>query len=67
MTLLTKSAILAANAADMLRAEKSGLTPAAMDRLKLTPEQMFARAIDLFFGGLLTSTGRKDYEKHVAN
>jgi len=23
-------------------------------------------AIDLFFGGLLTPAGRKDYEKHLA-
>lgn len=39
-----EAAILAANAADMQRAEESGLTSAAMDRLKLTPERIRATA-----------------------
>ncbi len=41
--------------------------PDTLERLKLSPDQMFARAIDLFFGGLLTPAGRKDYEKHVVS
>jgi len=39
--------------------------PDTIERLSTTPEQVFARAVDLFFGGLLTSAGRKDYEKNV--
>lgn len=39
-----EAAILAANAADMQRAEESGLTSAAMDRLKLTSERIRATA-----------------------
>jgi glutamate-5-semialdehyde dehydrogenase len=39
-----EAAILVANAADMRRAEESGLTSAAMDRLKLTPERIRATA-----------------------
>ncbi|MBI5768281.1 MAG: TetR/AcrR family transcriptional regulator [Verrucomicrobia bacterium] len=45
---------------------QSLMHPDTLERLKLTPDQMFTRAIDLFFGGLLTPAGRKDYEKHVA-
>lgn len=45
---------------------QSLMHPDTLERLKLGPDQMFAEAIDLFFGGLLTSAGRKDYEKHVA-
>jgi len=41
--------------------------PDTLERLRLTPDQVFAQAIDLFFGGLLTPAGRKDYEKHVAS
>lgn len=41
------------------------LHPDTLERLNLTPEQMFARATHLFFGGLLTPAGRKDYEKHL--
>jgi AcrR family transcriptional regulator len=47
-------------------AVQSLMHPDTLERLKLTPDQMFTRAIDLFFGGLLTPAGRKDYEKHVA-
>jgi AcrR family transcriptional regulator len=45
---------------------QSLMHPDTLERLKRTPDQMFSQAIDLFFGGLLTSAGRKDYEKHVA-
>jgi AcrR family transcriptional regulator len=36
---------------------------ATMDRLGLTPRDIVPRAIDLLFGGLLTSAGRKEHEK----
>jgi hypothetical protein len=41
--------------------------PDTIERLHATPDQVFARAVDLFFGGLLTTAGRKDYEKNVAS
>lgn len=37
--------------------------PATMDRLGLAPRDIVPRAIDLFFGGLLTPAGRKEHEK----
>lgn len=46
-------------------AVQSLLHPETLDRLNLTPDQVFDRAIDLFFGGMLTPAGRKDYEKHL--
>ena len=46
---------------------QSLMHPDTLERLKLTPDQVFARAINLFFGGLLTPAGRKDYEKNVAS
>jgi AcrR family transcriptional regulator len=46
---------------------QSLMHPDTLERLKLSPDQMFTQAIDLFFGGLLTPAGRKDYEKHVAS
>jgi AcrR family transcriptional regulator len=46
---------------------QSLMHPDLLERLKLTPDQAFARAIALFFGGLLTPAGRKDYEKNVAS
>jgi AcrR family transcriptional regulator len=39
------------------------MQPESMERLGLSPEQIFKNAINLFFAGLLTPTGRKDYEK----
>lgn len=42
---------------------QSLMHPDTLERLKLSPDQMFTRAINLFFGGLLTPAGRKDYEK----
>jgi AcrR family transcriptional regulator len=44
---------------------QSLLHPDTLERLQLNPDQMFARAVDLFFGGLLTAAGRKDYEKNL--
>ena len=37
--------------------------PATMERLGLAPRDIVPRAIDLFFGGLLTPAGRKEHEK----
>lgn len=45
---------------------QSLMHPDTLERMKLKPDEMFTRAIDLYFGGLLTAAGRKDYEKHVA-
>lgn len=47
-------------------AVQSLMHPDTLERLQLTPDQIFSRAINLFFGGLLTPAGRKDYEKHFA-
>lgn len=37
--------------------------PATMARLGLTPRDIAPRAIELFFGGLLTPAGRQEHEK----
>ena len=34
-----------------------------LEQLRLAPSQAIAQGIDLFFGGLLTNAGRKQYEK----
>jgi AcrR family transcriptional regulator len=39
------------------------MQPATLERLQLTPSAAMTTAIDLFFGGLLTNAGRKQYEK----
>lgn len=36
--------------------------PTTNDRLKLPPREIVERAIELFFGGLPTSAGRKEHE-----
>lgn len=43
---------------------QSLMHPDSLERLKLTPDEIFSRATQLFFGGLLTPAGRKDYEKN---
>jgi len=43
------------------------MQPEAMERLGMSPDQVFKNAINLFFAGLLTPTGRKDYEKQNAS
>jgi AcrR family transcriptional regulator len=40
------------------------LQPDNLERLGLPPDQVFEKALNLFFAGLLTPAGRKDYEKH---
>jgi AcrR family transcriptional regulator len=39
------------------------MQPEALERLGMPPDQVFKKAINLFFAGLLTPTGRKEYEK----
>jgi AcrR family transcriptional regulator len=39
------------------------MQPDAIERTGLTPDQVFQKSINLFFTGLLTPAGRKDYEK----
>ena len=46
-----------------LQAIQGLLQPATLERLHLAPREICARAIDLFFGGLLTPAGRKEHEK----
>lgn len=46
-----------------LHAIQGMMQPATFDRLRMAPGEVLPAAIDLFFGGLLTSTGRKQYEK----
>ena len=44
---------------------QSLMHPDTLERLRLSPDQMFTKAVNLFFGGLLTPAGRKDHEKHL--
>jgi AcrR family transcriptional regulator len=46
-------------------AVQSLLHPDTLEQLGLRPHEVMRRAVDLFFGGLLTPAGQKDYEKHV--
>jgi AcrR family transcriptional regulator len=46
-----------------LHAMQGMMSPVALDRLRLAPRDVIPMAIDLFFGGLLTNAGRKQYEK----
>jgi AcrR family transcriptional regulator len=46
-----------------LQALQGLLQPATLDRLQLAPREVCARAIELFFGGLLTPAGRQEHEK----
>jgi len=46
-----------------LQAMQGILQPATLDRLRLAPREVIRCAVDLFFGGLLTPVGRKQYEK----
>jgi AcrR family transcriptional regulator len=46
-----------------LSAMNGMIQPAAMDRLGLAPRDIVPRAIELFFGGLLTPAGRQEHEK----
>lgn len=46
-----------------LHAMQGLMQPAALQRLRITPEQALERALRLFFGGLFTPAGQKHYEK----
>lgn len=48
-----------------LHAMQGLLQPASLQRLRLRPEQAFDAGLGIFFGGLLTPAGQKDYEKLV--
>ena len=50
-----------------LQAIRGLVQPDVLDRTQLTPRQTLEKAIHLFFNGLLTPAGRKDYEKHIAS
>ncbi len=50
-----------------LHAIRGLVQPATLDRTELTPRQTLERALNLFFNGLLSPSGRKDYEKHLAS
>lgn len=47
----------------LLHAMQGLQLPSTLQRLNLAPQEVFRQAINLFFGGLLTPAGRKDYEK----
>lgn len=47
-----------------LQALRGLVQPATLERTQLTVPQTLERALHLFFAGLLTPAGRKDYEKH---
>lgn len=47
-----------------LQGAQGMLQSPALDRLHLAPRDVIPRAIDLFFSGLFTPAGRKQYEKH---
>lgn len=46
-----------------LHAMQGLMQPATLQRLGIGPELMLERALRLFFGGLLTPAGQRDYEK----
>lgn len=46
-----------------LHAMQGLMQPAALERLRLAPHEVISRAVDLFFAGLLSPAGRKQYEK----
>jgi AcrR family transcriptional regulator len=46
-----------------LQAMQGMMHPATLERLGQPPARVIAHGIDLFFGGLLTHAGRKQYEK----
>lgn len=49
-----------------LQAMQGLIQPATLEHLRLAPRDLVPRAIDLFFGGLLTPAGRKEHEKLFA-
>ena len=47
----------------LLHAMQGLLLPVTLERLHVAPRDVFRHALNLFFGGLLTPAGRKEYEK----
>ena len=47
-----------------LHAIRGLVQPTTLERTQLTLPQTFSKALDLFFAGLLTPAGHKEYEKH---
>lgn len=61
---LIRSGVSPGFATEFLLQAMQGLTQAnVLERLQLAPRDVLARAMDLYFGGLLTAAGRKQYEK----
>jgi AcrR family transcriptional regulator len=50
-----------------LQAIRGLVQPAVLDKTQLSPRQTLEKAVNLFFRGLLSPAGRKDYEKHLAS
>lgn len=50
-----------------LQAMQGLMQSGALDRHRIAPQDLVPRAIDLFFGGLLTPAGRKEHEKLFAH
>jgi AcrR family transcriptional regulator len=50
-----------------LQAIRGLVQPDILDRTQLTPRQTLEKGIHLFFNGLLTPAGRKDYEHHIVS
>jgi len=46
-----------------LQAIRGLVDPETLDRLQLTPRQIIDKSVPLFYGGLLTAKGRKEYER----
>jgi AcrR family transcriptional regulator len=46
-----------------LQAMQGMMHPTTLERMRTSPREVIPTAIDLFFGGLLTNAGRKQYEK----
>lgn len=46
-----------------LQAVQGMMQPDSLERLQLAPRDVIRHAVALFFGGVLTNTGRKHYEK----
>lgn len=46
-----------------LHAIRGLIQPTVLERAHLTPKQTLEKAVNLYFGGLLTPAGQRDYEK----
>lgn len=47
----------------LLHALQGLMQPTTLEQLQRTPRQVFESAMEVFFGGVLTPAGHKDYEK----